>query len=213
MERTAIRNIISSNSCPGEKGIPAPSISITHLYQSPRPEESTRVWTHVGCGIFLDPMSAGYTGKVHSESARQCVLGTLKTLNKAQMGLKRTEWQSWVIKRGGDILIRLITTSGKIRSPGGAASRRDWRGEGRTKAGQRWRAGLVSGHGGPHCRAETRPHQGPAVEAAEASTLNETWLERDVRGHCPSRQECTISRGQGWLYPTFHQRQLPREHS
>lgn len=53
-------------------------------------------------------------------------------------------------------------------------SRRDWRGESRTKAGQRWRAGLVSGHGVPHCRAETRPHQGPAVKAAEAFILNET---------------------------------------
>lgn len=60
--RTAIGNIISLNSSPGEKGIPAPSVNITHLYQSPRPKESTRFWTHVGCGIFLDPMSAGYTG-------------------------------------------------------------------------------------------------------------------------------------------------------
>lgn len=63
-------------------------------------------------------MSAGYTGKVHSESARQCVLGTLKTLNKAQRGLKRTEWQSWVIKRGGDILIHPITTSGQDQESG-----------------------------------------------------------------------------------------------
>lgn len=81
-------------------------------------------------------------------------------------------------------------------------SRRDWR-ESRTKQGGGGELAW-SLDTGSHCRAAMRTHQGARIHPPTEQAPG------NVRGPLSQQVGMHHLQGQGWPYPTFHQRQLPR---